>query len=254
MTCAVNQLTVSGRGIQIHGATAAEVEEARRNFLNRLRELGIDQYVQASCGARGGSPLVEFQLRESFANEWAPGGDTTQLCEKLKLDTRGNSSDLDREILLAMLLCPIPFQFPSFDELASAVRIRKYIVEAARKTALAFATAAAERPADYWDYSKDRGFVVVGVHTPELAHERVLGNVRREVSRLGITYPVVVDNDSRIWGAFHNQFWPAAYFADATGRLRFHHFGEGRYDEQDKVIAKLLDERDAATRTSAVNR
>ncbi|MBK5187193.1 MAG: redoxin domain-containing protein [Gemmatimonadaceae bacterium] len=93
---------------------------------------------------------------------------------------------------------------------------------------------------------KDRGFVVVGVHTPELAPERVPQNVRDAVKRLGITFPVVIDNDNRIWNAFHNQYWPAAYFADATGTLRFYNFGEGRYDEQDKVVAKLLAERDAA--------
>ena len=92
---------------------------------------------------------------------------------------------------------------------------------------------------------KDRGFVVVGVHTPEFARERVPENVRREVAKLGITYPVVIDNDHRIWNAYHNQYWPAAYFADATGKMRFYHFGEGRYDEQDKVVAKLLAERDA---------
>ena len=94
---------------------------------------------------------------------------------------------------------------------------------------------------------KDRGFVVVGVHTPEFARERVPENVRREVAKLGITYPVVIDNDNRIWNAFHNQYWPAAYYADATGRMRFHQFGEGRYEEQDKVVAKLLAERDANT-------
>ena len=92
---------------------------------------------------------------------------------------------------------------------------------------------------------KDRGFVVIGVHTPELAHERIPENVRREVKRLGITYPVVIDNNNRIWDAFKNQYWPAAYFADATGKLRFYHFGEGRYEEQDQVVAKLLAERDA---------
>ena len=94
---------------------------------------------------------------------------------------------------------------------------------------------------------KDRGLVVVGVHTPEFARERVPENVRREVKKLGITYPVVIDNDNKIWNACHNQYWPAAYYADATGKLRFHHFGEGRYDEQDKVVAKLLAERDANT-------
>ncbi|MBC8115579.1 MAG: hypothetical protein H7062_14435, partial [Candidatus Saccharimonas sp.] len=113
---------------------------ARRSFLNRLGELGIDQYVQMSSDTSAGSSVVEFRLRESSANELAPGSDTTQLCKKLNLDTRNNPGDLEREILLAMLLCPIPFEFPSFDELMSAVRIRKNIVEAARKTALAFAT------------------------------------------------------------------------------------------------------------------
>jgi cytochrome c biogenesis protein CcdA/thiol-disulfide isomerase/thioredoxin len=93
---------------------------------------------------------------------------------------------------------------------------------------------------------KDRGFVVIGVHTPELGPERVSQGVHDAVKRLGIAFPVVTDNDNRIWNAFHNQYWPAAYFADATGRLRFYNFGEGRYDEQDKVVAKLLAERDAA--------
>ena len=92
---------------------------------------------------------------------------------------------------------------------------------------------------------EDRGVVVVGVHTPEFARERIPENVRREVAKLGITYPVVIDNDNKIWNAYHNQYWPAAHFADATGRMRFYHFGEGRYEEQDKVVAQLLAERDA---------
>ena len=94
---------------------------------------------------------------------------------------------------------------------------------------------------------KNRGFVVVGVHTPEFARERIPELVRRQVKNLGIEYPVVIDNDNRIWTAFHNQYWPAAYYADATGKMRFYHFGEGRYEEQDTVVARLLAERDAAT-------
>ena len=89
---------------------------------------------------------------------------------------------------------------------------------------------------------RQRGFVVIGVHTPELTHERVLDNVRREVTRLGITYPVVVDNDYTIWNAYHNQYWPAAYYVDAKGELRFSHFGEGAYAEQDEAVARLLEE------------
>ena len=97
---------------------------------------------------------------------------------------------------------------------------------------------------------KDRGFVVVGVHTPELGPERVPQSVRDAVKRLGIMFPVVIDNENRIWNAYHNQYWPAAYFADATGKLRFYNFGEGRYDEQDRVVAKLLAERDAAAKAA----
>jgi cytochrome c biogenesis protein CcdA/thiol-disulfide isomerase/thioredoxin len=89
---------------------------------------------------------------------------------------------------------------------------------------------------------RQQGFVVIGVHTPELPQERVLDNVRREVKRLGITYPVVVDNDYAIWNAYHNEYWPAAYYADATGELRFSHFGEGAYSEQDTAVALLLEE------------
>jgi thiol-disulfide isomerase/thioredoxin len=89
---------------------------------------------------------------------------------------------------------------------------------------------------------RDKGFVVIGVHTPEFAHEKLLDNVRREVERLGVVYPVAVDNDYRIWRAFENQYWPAAYFIDKAGRIRYHHFGEGRYAEQDAVVEQLLAE------------
>jgi cytochrome c biogenesis protein CcdA/thiol-disulfide isomerase/thioredoxin len=99
---------------------------------------------------------------------------------------------------------------------------------------------------DLYAKYRNRGFVVIGVHTPELGPERLSQGVHDAVKRLGIAFPVVTDNDNRIWNAFHNQYWPAAYFADANGKLRFYNFGEGRYDEQDKVVAKLLAERDAA--------
>lgn len=89
---------------------------------------------------------------------------------------------------------------------------------------------------------KDEGFVVIGVHTPELPRERIPANVRAAVTRLGITYPVVIDGDYAIWNAWKNQYWPAAYYVDASGEVRFHHFGEGRYDEQEAVVRKLLDE------------
>jgi len=89
---------------------------------------------------------------------------------------------------------------------------------------------------------RDRGFVVIGVHTPEFPREKVEGNVRNQVKSLGIVYPVVMDNGYSIWNSFRNQYWPAAYFVDANGTIRYHHFGEGSYDEQERVVAKLLED------------
>ncbi|MBD9416122.1 cytochrome c biogenesis protein DipZ [Pseudomonas sp. PDM16] len=89
---------------------------------------------------------------------------------------------------------------------------------------------------------RDQGLVVIGVHTPEYAFEKVISGVREEVERLGIEYPVAIDNDYRIWNAFSNSYWPAHYFVDAEGRIRYLHIGEGGYAEQERVIVALLAE------------
>jgi thiol-disulfide isomerase/thioredoxin len=89
---------------------------------------------------------------------------------------------------------------------------------------------------------KDQGLVVIGVHAPEFPFERHVDNVRRAVKDLGVAYPVAVDNDFAIWRAFRNQYWPALYFVDAQGRLRHHHFGEGTYEQSERVIQQLLAE------------
>ncbi|HEY1756915.1 MAG TPA: cytochrome c biogenesis protein DipZ [Bryobacteraceae bacterium] len=94
------------------------------------------------------------------------------------------------------------------------------------------------------DKYKDSGLVVIGVHTPEFAFEKDLDNVKQAVSELKITYPVAIDNDRKIWNGFSNSYWPADYLIDGTGRIRFHHFGEGKYDESEKEIQDLLKERD----------
>ena len=87
---------------------------------------------------------------------------------------------------------------------------------------------------------RDRGLVVVGVHTPEFPFERSAANVQAALKRHGITYPVAQDNDSRTWNAYRNQYWPAQYIIDRSGRIVFQHAGEGRYDEIDRTIAQLL--------------
>jgi thiol-disulfide isomerase/thioredoxin len=89
---------------------------------------------------------------------------------------------------------------------------------------------------------KDQGLVVIGVHSPEFAFEKNIDNVRHAVADLAITYPVAIDNDYAIWRAFDNQYWPAHYFIDAEGRIRHHHFGEGDYEESERVIQELLAE------------
>jgi len=92
-----------------------------------------------------------------------------------------------------------------------------------------------------WDqrYRKD-GLIVIGVHAPEFAFEHDPANVAKAVRDLGITYPVVMDNDWKLWRALHNNYWPAHYFIDARGRVRYHHFGEGDYAMSERVIRQLL--------------
>ncbi len=94
----------------------------------------------------------------------------------------------------------------------------------------------------WYDKYKDSGLVIIGVHTPEFPFEKDEANVRKAVRDLGILYPVAMDNDYRIWQSFNNQYWPADYFIDATGRIRYHHFGEGSYNESEQWIRTLLEE------------
>jgi cytochrome c biogenesis protein CcdA/thiol-disulfide isomerase/thioredoxin len=94
-----------------------------------------------------------------------------------------------------------------------------------------------------WDakYRKD-GLTIVGVHTPEFPFEREAGNVESAITENGIRYPVAQDNEQATWNAYGNQYWPAEYFIDAQGRVRYVHFGEGEYEEKEKVIRELLAE------------
>ena len=88
-------------------------------------------------------------------------------------------------------------------------------------------------------YGND-GLVVIGVHTPEFSFEHVIDRVRKATVERRIDYPVAVDNDYEIWGAFDNHYWPALYFVDTDGIIRDHHFGEGRYQQLERVIQRLL--------------
>jgi cytochrome c biogenesis protein CcdA/thiol-disulfide isomerase/thioredoxin len=92
----------------------------------------------------------------------------------------------------------------------------------------------------WWKKYKDHGLVIIGVHTPEFAFEKDPANVRRAVQELGVDYPVPLDDDYTIWRAFNNQYWPADYFIDAEGRIRYQYFSEGDYEGSEQVIRRLL--------------
>jgi cytochrome c biogenesis protein CcdA/thiol-disulfide isomerase/thioredoxin len=123
---------------------------------------------------------------------------------------------------------------------------------------------------DFWTYScinclralpyiegwaekyKDAGLVVIGVHTPEFAFEKERSNVEKAVRDLKITYPVAIDSNYEIWRAFNNEYWPAHYFIDGKGRIRYHHFGEGEYGESERVIQQLLKENGAQSLSDSI--
>jgi thiol-disulfide isomerase/thioredoxin len=87
---------------------------------------------------------------------------------------------------------------------------------------------------------RDDGLVVLGVHTPEFSIEHDISHVRQAITDRAIDYPVAVDNDYKVWDAFANHYWPALYFVDDTGMIRDQHFGEGRYEQSERVIQQLL--------------
>jgi cytochrome c biogenesis protein CcdA/thiol-disulfide isomerase/thioredoxin len=87
-----------------------------------------------------------------------------------------------------------------------------------------------------------QGLVIIGVHSPEFAFEKLTENVIEAAKDLGLDYPIAVDSEMKIWTAFKNEYWPAHYFVDAKGQVRYHHFGEGKYEESEKVIQQLLKE------------
>ena len=144
-------------GVLIRGENRTDIAAAKQRFLARAAELGIAQHVEASDEAQG----TRFRLSPASQHELAPACDTLHLCEKLCLHTLTKADDLEKEILLALLSGPVAFDYPSYAELAAAVRIRQNIVAAARRTALSFHTTKIERPADYWAHTEQCGFTVL---------------------------------------------------------------------------------------------
>ena len=88
----------------------------------------------------------------------------------------------------------------------------------------------------------EHGLTLIGAHTPEFGFERTVDNVVERTRGFEVEYPVAIDSDYGVWNAFSNHFWPALYIADAEGRIRYHHYGEGEYAMSEMVIQQLLRE------------
>ena len=85
-------------------------------------------------------------------------------------------------------------------------------------------------------------FTVISVHYPEFNYERDYDNVVAAAERLGVEYPIAIDNDRLTWGAYHQRYWPTRYLIDKNGRIRYQHIGEGAYDETEAAIVQLMAE------------
>ena len=155
------QAVPEGRGILIRDSQLSDARAARQMVLARLQAADLAPHVQAETGRDTQGPYMRLWLDAPSTQAWAPGFDTMQLAVNLHLHPQDNDADLRREIVVTLLMGPVGFEYPSLDELESAVYIRRNIVLAARKTTLAFDTTAAERPEDCWTYDDDTGFTLL---------------------------------------------------------------------------------------------
>jgi hypothetical protein len=147
-------------GLLIRVPQGDDAKTLCHDALARLDATDLAPHIRTEVERDEQGPWLRLWLDEDCARRWAPGLDTTHLADTLGLHPLTCEADLRREILLTMLMGPVGFEFPSIDELESAVCIRRNIVQAALRTTLAFETEAAERPEDCWTYDEDLGFVL----------------------------------------------------------------------------------------------
>lgn len=163
----------SPQGVVIHGLTRNATASANEAIVAELDRLGLTPAADSAIAGEGESDAgsanqnegsgdwhLQMQLRQDRLDAWMPGFDTLELCQRLGLQTQTNPDDLAREIWLSLLASPLALHFPSAQELLSAVRVRQFIVQAARQTAMDFHTTEAARPQAYWTYSEDSGFIL----------------------------------------------------------------------------------------------
>jgi hypothetical protein len=145
-------------GILIRVTSGEELASVRQSFLDQSAKLGVAGLVETSEVA---PQAIRFRLLPAFQCEIAPEFETLRLCELLDLHPQTSPSDLEKEILVAMLLGPVTFEYPGYAELSASIHIRRNIVEASRHTALSFHVSKVERPAEFWQHNEERGFTVL---------------------------------------------------------------------------------------------
>ena len=160
MTANQTNIHFESRGIEFVVNTPDELNALQTSMRKHLERLQLWQHVDAVSLSSNGAYQCAYKLKEGAREQWAPHWDTTRLYSTMNIDSQKNTEDLDKEILVSMLMTPILFIFPSFDELISAISIRHYVVHAGYRAALNFDTEAAERPVDYWHYDEEEGFLL----------------------------------------------------------------------------------------------
>ena len=211
---------------------------------------GWDSTVLTRLSLSGTNSLEQSLIDKIGTRDGAPGGSMAMSNSNMAMS---NSTAAGHAMMMSAAKAsgdlPVEGEIPSFAGATLWLNSPPLTPEALRGKVVMV---------DFWTYScinclralpfveswyekyKDHGLVVIGVHAPEFAFEKDPNNVRRAVADLKVSYPVALDNDYAIWQAFNNQYWPAHYFIDATGRIRGHHFGEGNYDESEQTLRKLL--------------
>jgi cytochrome c biogenesis protein CcdA/thiol-disulfide isomerase/thioredoxin len=226
-----------------------------RLFALMKRSLGAGEWVRRGLGALvlAGVGVIALGLDTAYLARLSTAQTEAieqGLAERLGMDMPRNDSAV-REGQDGALVLPVEGELPPLDGITRWLNSDPLTRERLRGKVVLI---------DFWTYScinclrsipyvrawderyRRDGLVVIGVHAPEFAFERDVANVEQAVRDLGIPYPVAIDNDYRLWRAFQNRFWPAHYFIDAEGRVRYHHFGEGKYDLSERVIRQLLAE------------
>jgi hypothetical protein len=157
----MGQSALDCKGYRLRCDVNAAPTEVCERVLEQLGLADLIPMVIVEGGRDDGGGFVTLRMRPQYVHQWAACLDTLNVASILQLDTVGSVQDLTREIVVCMLMCPVAYEFPSVDELLSAVRIRINTVLAARKTTLAFHTVEVNRPTDCWRYDEDRGFVIL---------------------------------------------------------------------------------------------